>query len=124
MHLLIAFVCLLSVATHASAQARTITIAVNDTMKYSVTTIDAKPGETLKIVLKSSSTMPKLAMAHNFVLLQAGTNAAAFVKAGANDRANDFIAPAQKSKVLAATPLLGPDETAEITFTVPERKGT
>jgi azurin len=112
-------------ATQAAAPAgRTVTIGVNDTMMYSVTAIKAKPGEKLTVVLKSTSTMPKLAMAHNFVLLAAGTNAAAFVKAGASSRETDFIPAAQKAKVLAASALAGPAETVEVTFTVPRRRGT
>ena len=107
-----------------ASPARTVTIGVNDTMQYSVTAIKAKPGETLRVVLQSTSTMPKLAMAHNFVLLAAGTDAAAFVKAGANSRETDFVPTAQKAEVLAMSPLVGPAETVEVTFTVPKRKGT
>ena len=40
-------------------------------MKFSTTAIEAKPGETLHIVLKSVGTVPKMAMAHNFVALKA-----------------------------------------------------
>lgn len=124
MHLLIALAALLVVAPHPSAAERTITINVDDTMKFSVTSIAAKPGETLKVVLKSTGKMPKRAMAHNFVLLQADTKVDAFVKAGVTESATDFIAPNQKSKVVAATPLVGAGETVEVTFTVPARKGT
>ena len=106
------------------APARTITIGVDNTMKYSVTSITATPGETLRVVLKSTSTLPRLAMAHNFVLLARGTDAAALVKAGAKSRDTDYITAADKGKVLAMTALAGPDETVEITFTVPARPGT
>jgi azurin len=118
-------VALLTVAALQSqaGSARTVTIGIDDSMKYSITAITAKPGETLRVVLVSTSTMPKLAMAHNFVLLARGTDAAALVKAGRNSRETDFIPPAQKDKVLAMTPLAGPDETVEVTFTVPAQKG-
>lgn len=106
-----------------SAAPRTITIDVNDTMKYSLTAITAKPGETLRVVIKSSSTLPKLAMAHNFVLLARGTEAAKLVKAGQTMRDSDFIPPDQKSKVLAMSPLAGPGETVEVTFKAPDDKG-
>ena len=102
---------------------RTITIGIDDSMKYSVTALTAKPGETLRIVLESTSTMPKRAMAHNFVLLAAGTKAAPFVKEGQTSRDTDFIPPAQKDKVLAMTALAGPAETVEVTFTVPAKPG-
>ena len=123
MHLLLAF--LLSVTLQGPVKAaRTVTITVDNTMKYSVDEIKASPGETLRIVVKSVSTLPKLAMAHNVVVLAPGTDAAAFVKAGMNNRETDFIPPAQKTKVVTATPLAGPNETVEVTFKVPGRAGT
>jgi azurin len=123
MQLLTALVALLLLAPRPVAPERTITIGVDDSMKFSVTAITAAPGEVLKIVVKSTGKMPKLAMAHNFVLLQLGTKADAFVKAGLQSRETDFIAPDQKSKVVAATPLAGAGETVEVTFTVPQRVG-
>ena len=123
MQIFIALITLLALQGNA-APARTITIGVDDTMKYSVTAITAKPGETLRVVVKSTSTLPKLAMSHNFVLLAPGTNAAAFVKAGANSRDTDYIAVAEKAKVLAMTALAGPAETVEVTFKVPSAAGT
>ena len=106
------------------ATARTVTVGVDNTMKYSVTSIDAKRGETLRIVIKSTSTLPKLAMAHNLVVLAPKTDAAAFIAEGANNRETDFIPPAQKSKVIVATPLAGPNETVEVVFKVPATAGT
>ena len=50
------------------------------------TTINAKPGETLHVVLKSTGTVPKIAMAHNFVLLKLGTDIDAFLKSAMNAR--------------------------------------
>ena len=123
MNLLTALVTLLLVVPRPAAAERTITIGVDDSMKYSVTAITAAPGETLKIVVKSTGKMPKAAVAHNFVLLQLGTKADAFVKAGAQSRETEFIAPEEKAKVIAATALAGPGETVEVTFKVPEKKG-
>lgn len=123
MQLLPTVLAVLLSASASSGAPGAVTIAVDDSMKYSVTAITAKAGETLTVVIKSTGKMPKAAMAHNFVLLAAGTDAAAFVKAGVTERATDFIAPAQKAKVIAATPLAGAGETVEVTFTVPS-KGT
>jgi azurin len=109
-----------------SAQAaRTITIDADDQMKFSVTEIQAKPGEQLKIVLKGVGTMPKVAMGHNWVLLKAGANATTFANESmmAGPAAN-YIAAARKADVLAATDLVGPGETKEITFKVPTAPGT
>src|ERR1700693_1627363 len=54
--------------------AKTVEITGDDTMKYNVTTITAKPGEAVHIKLTNKGTMPKMAAAHNFVLLKKGTD--------------------------------------------------
>lgn len=111
-------------ATKAKAKAgRTIEMTGGDDMKYNVTKIAAKRGETLRIVLKSVGTVPKVAMAHNVVVLKLGTDQNEFVKTGMMARDTDFIAPAMKAQVLAATPMAGPGETVEVTFTVPAKAG-
>ena len=111
-------------AKAAAGVARTIEITGGDDMKYSVTTIEAKPGEQIHIRLTSKGTMPKIAMAHNFVLLKIGTDPVAFANAGITARETDFIAPATKAQVIAFTPMAGPGETVEITFKVPAKPGT
>jgi azurin len=108
----------------AGAAARTIELHAADDMKYDTTTIPAKPGEQIHIRLTPKGTMPKIAMSHNFVLLKLGTDAAAFVNAGINARATDFIAPEKKAQVIANTPLAGNGETVEITFKVPAVAGS
>jgi azurin len=111
-------------AAAAAKGARTVNITGSDTMKYDVTTIAAKPGETLHIVLKNVGSMPKIAMAHNVVILKPGTDASAFTSAGMTARETDFIAPAMKASVLAATTLAGAGETVEVTFKVPAKPAT
>ena len=110
-------------AKPASA-ARTVEITGGDDMKYNLTSIPAKPGETLHIKLVSKGTLPKIAMAHNFVLLKLTAKQLDFVNAGATARETDFIPPAMKDQVLAATTLAGPGETVEVTFKVPTAPGT
>ena len=63
--------------------------------------------------------MPKIAMAHNFVLLQPGTDPASFANEGAMHRGSDFIAPGLAGRVIAKTPMAGAGETAEVTLTAP-----
>jgi azurin len=111
-----------SVATGAAGRA--IAITAGDDMKYSVTSIAAKPGEALTVTLKATGNMPRVAMAHNFVLLKAGADPVAFTNAGATAQATDFIAPAQKTNVIAATKLVGNGETAEVSFTAPTKPGS
>lgn len=107
----------------ASKGARTIDIVGTDDMKFSVTTIQAKPGEQIRVRLTSKSAMPKIAMSHNFVLLDKGASPVKFVTAGATARETDFIAPDLKKQVIAATALAGGGETVEVTFKVPAAPG-
>lgn len=107
-----------------SAAARTVQLTGGDNMKYDQPELTAKPGETLHIVLKNVGTMPKMAMAHNFVLLKPGTDQVEFNKAAFNARDTDFIPPAMKDAVISNTALAGPGETVETTFKVPAKPGT
>jgi azurin len=117
--LLAAPVAALDVSRAQAPAPRTIQIVGTDDMKYSVTTIEAKRGETLRIVLTGKGAMPKVAMAHNVVVLKPGTDQMAFSTAGATARATDYIPPAMKGSVLAASPLAGNGETVEVIFKVP-----
>lgn len=102
---------------------RTIKITGSDDMKFSLTTIAAKPGEQLRIVLVSTGTIPKIVMAHNLVVLKAGTDVAKFITAGTAFRNTDFIAPETMSSVLAKTGFAGPGDIVEVVFTVPAKPG-
>jgi len=110
-------------AAKPGGAARTVEITGGDDMKFSVTEITAKPGETIKIQLKNVGTLPKMAMAHNVVVLKPTTKVAEFNSAGAAARDTNFIAPAMKGEVVAATDLAGPGETVETTFKVPAAPG-
>jgi azurin len=107
----------------AAPAGRLVEITGNDQMKFSVTSITAKPGELLHVRLKSAGTLPKIAMAHNFVLLAKGTDAAAFATASATASASGYIPAQLKTKVLASTPLVGPGETVDVTFKAPSAPG-
>lgn len=108
----------------AGGAARTVEITAGDTMKFSLTSIPAKRGEQLRIVLKATGSMPKIAMAHNVVILKPGTDQTAFVNAGAAARATDYVAASQAAQVVAKTPLAGNGETVEVTFKVPATAGS
>jgi len=102
----------------------TVTDPVGDKMSYSLKQIIAKPGEKLRIRVVSLAQTPKIVMAHNFLLLKAGTNVKAFTDAAANARETDYIPPAFKSAIIAQTAMAGPGETMEVTFTAPTKPGT
>jgi azurin len=109
--------------TAPAGAARTIEISGSEAMKYDVSTITAKPGEKLHVVLKAVGSMPKIAMAHNFVLLKAGVSPMEVSNAAFNARATDFIPAEMKDKILAHTGLAGGGETADVTFTAPAKPG-
>jgi azurin len=106
-----------------TAAPRVVQIEVGDNMKFSVPAITARPGEQLKVVLKDVGQMPKVAMAHNFVLLKKGADPKKFVNASMNARDTDFIAAGVKDQVIANTKLVGPGETADTTFLAPKQPG-
>lgn len=110
-------------AAAKSGGTRTIEITSTDAMKFDKAEIAAKPGETIKIVLKNTGTMPKVVAGHNFVLLKLGTDQVEFTKASFNARETEFIPPSMKTAVIAHTSLVGPAETAEVTFKVPAKVG-
>jgi azurin len=106
-----------------AAAPRTIDIFGNDEMKYSLTTITARPGEQIRIRMISRGTLPKVAMAHNVVFVKPGTDLNKFLAAGAPHRATDFIAPEMQNLVIAQTPFAGPGEATQVVFTVPAKPG-
>ena len=65
-------------ATKMTGGARTVALTGGDDMKFSVTEITAKPGETIHIQLKNIGTIPKMAMAHNVVVLKPTTKVVDF----------------------------------------------
>jgi azurin len=109
----------LALAGSAAAQARTIELVATDNMQFAPRTIEARAGETLRVVVRTQGSMPKIAMAHNFVLLAPGTDPASFANEGAMHRASDFIAPGLAGRVLARSPMAGAGETVDVTFTAP-----
>lgn len=92
-------------------------------MKFSVTEIQAKAGETLRVRLLAVGTAPKSAMAHNFVLLQTGSNQIVFADAAAKAVGTDYIPAALKNMIVASTILVGNGESAEVVFKVPSKPG-
>lgn len=112
-----------AVAQGTKDNPRVIEMKGTDNMKFDVTQIDAQPGETIKIVLTTISRIPKQAMAHNVVVLDAGVDMRAFVNESAKASANKYVAPELEDQVLAYTDLAGGGETVDVTFTLPNTPG-
>jgi azurin len=105
--------------TATNAGPRVVEITANDTMKYSVTRIEAKAGEQLKIVLTNTGSQPKEVMGHNWVLLKAGSDSAAFAATATSAKDTNYIPATLKDQIIAYIDLLGPRKSGEVTFTVP-----
>lgn len=103
----------------AAGAVKAFNLTGSDNMRFTPAVIRVKAGDKVKVTLKSVSAMPKLAMAHNFVLLKAGVDAAAVATAGATARESNFVSPKSKAQIIAATPLAGGGETVSVEFTAP-----
>jgi azurin len=99
-----------------------ILLECNDQMQFNKKELEIKAGETVKLVLKHTGQLPAIAMGHNFVLLDKGTNLMTWA-AGASKpelRENDFIPKeeAAQKAVLAHTKIIGGGEETSVTFSV------
>ena len=97
-----------------------VTVEFNgtDTMMYSKTAFEVKTGQKVKLVFKNAGKLPKVAMGHNVVILKKGVSVATFCTE-AIKFAPDYFPKSKKNDVIAATKLLGPDETDTVIFTAP-----
>lgn len=110
-------------AAPAADGKRAIDITADDTMKFSVTEIRAKPGEALRVTLKNKGQMPKQVMAHNWVLVKPMSDAdlnAFGMKA--SSIAPEYL-PSDRSSVIEHTKLLGGGESDTIEFNAPTTAG-
>ncbi|HRG56397.1 MAG: azurin [Opitutaceae bacterium] len=109
-------------ATTASAVA-TFEVTANDAMKFNLTRIEVKAGQDVKIILSNIGSMPKAAMAHNWVLLKKGSDGKAYADAAVTAQATEYLPAALADQVIAHTKLLGAKQSDEITFKAPTEPG-
>jgi azurin len=101
-----------------------IQLVGTDAMTYSLATITAKPGEVLKVVLKTTSNFPPEQLKHNFVLLKPETDAMAFAVAAVMAKDTGYIPVAEKDKILEMTGMAANGEEVSATFKAPAKPGT
>ena len=110
-------------AAPAADGKRAVDLTADDTMKFNLTEIRAKPGEPLRLTLKNNGKMPKQVMAHNWVLLkpmsEADLNAFGMK---ASSTAPEYL-PGDRSNVIAHTKLTGGGESDTIEFNAPSAPG-
>jgi azurin len=120
----IAILCLALLAAVAAPPLRAddekiVRIHATDQMKYDVVSIDATAGQKITVTLTNVGALPKIAMAHNFVLLKAGTDVAAFAAAAMTHQDTGYMPPEMADKVIVASKTLGPGESDTVTFIAP-----
>ncbi len=108
---------------HSAEAAKTVAIVANDTLRFSVTTIKASPGETIHVQLLNKGTIPKAVMGHNWILLDGEAEANSYATAALSAREDNYQPKALASHVLAVIPLLGPGEVGDVTFHAPTTPG-
>ena len=89
---------------------------VGDTMAYDTTSMTAKTGQTVHVVLMNHAT--SAVMKHNWVLVKPGTEAKVAAAGMTAGEGAGYI-PAGDADVLAHTSLSQPGSQVEVTFTAP-----
>ena len=97
----------------------TVNMTGSDKMQFNLKQIDVAAGRTIKLNLKHTGTMPVAAMGHNFVLLKAGTDVAAFGGKAAASKATGYIPASEQGSIIASTKLVGGGESTSIEFPAP-----
>ncbi len=91
-----------------------------DDMKYDRTLFKVKAGQKVTLDFKNIGKQPAAAMSHNVVILRPGTDVQAFGEAAIPAAKTEHIPPSMTDDVIAHTKLLGPGQTDQITFTLPD----
>ncbi|PIF33672.1 azurin [Flavobacterium sp. 9] len=105
------------------AVSNVIVIEGNDQMQFDKTELHAVAGKPITLTLKHVGQTPKVAMGHNVVILQEGTDEAAFAAKAITAKDTDYIPASEKASIVAHTKLLGGGEEDTIEFTI-DKKGT
>ena len=97
----------------------TVKLTGSDTMQYNLSEIAVAAGRTVKLTLTHIGSMPLEQMGHNFVLVKAGTDVAAFANKAMNAKATDYIPASDKGSVIAHTKTVGGGGSDTIEFPAP-----
>jgi azurin len=121
------FLAMAAAATQPAARCaddeKLVTIVANDNLKFSVTEIDASPGQKIHVQLKNEGTLPKDGMGHNWILLDSESEANTYAMTALSARSVEYQPKSQSSHVLAFIPLLGPKEVGDVSFCAPTKPG-
>ncbi|MBX7202276.1 MAG: azurin [Bacteroidia bacterium] len=98
-----------------------ITLNAGDDMKYDLSEIIVKEGQTIKLTLNHTGKMAVTAMGHNFVLLKSGVALDEFATAAIGAKDNDYIPKDKANDVIAHTKTIGGGESVTIEFPAPAK---
>lgn len=102
----------------------TVALEGTDQMKYNTNLIEVPAGSKVKLTLTHTGNLPASAMGHNFVLLKAGSDGAAFATAAVAAKDNGYIPPGMTDQIITHTDIVGggPEDTKSVTieFDAPE----
>lgn len=107
----------------AATEENVLVIEGNDQMQFNTNELKAVAGKPIKLTLKHVGKIPKEAMGHNLVILQEGTDQAAFALKANDAKATDYIPESEKASIIAHTKLIGGGEEDTIEFTI-DKKGS
>lgn len=111
---------IMETSSDVSASGNDIVLNASDNMKFDMTEIRVKEGETIRLTLHHTGKAPKRTMGHNFVLLKAGVSIDNFSSKAMQATDNDYI-PENSDDVIVHTKLLGGGESDMIEFTAPTK---
>ncbi len=91
----------------------------SDSMRYNGNHFSVPTGQPVRLELKNTGRTSREVMAHNVVVLQPGTDLAAFDLIAVTAKAENYLGAAQLDAVVTHTPLAGPNQTVQVEFTAP-----
>lgn len=97
-----------------------IVLTGDDQMKFDKTLFKVKAGQEIHLKMTNIGKLPAAAMSHNVVILLPGTNVQEFGEAAVGAKDSEHIPQNMLSDVVAHTKMLGPGQSDEITFKLPE----
>ncbi len=108
--------------TKKADQEITVIVPATNPMSFDKKTIEIKAGETISLTLDNQTTLPKLSMGHNLIILKKDADMTAYATKAMGAKDTEFV-PADeemKAMVIAHTKLLGAKEKDTITFSIKE----
>lgn len=107
------------IAVSLDGDTQVVQVTADDTMHFNGNRFTVHTGKPVRVELQNIGHTPRDQMAHNFVILQPGTDAASYNLAAAQAKSAGYVPPDQMGLVVAFAPLAGPGQTVTAEFTAP-----